>query len=847
MIDGKRKHSDILQLVGEAVIRNSCFRFLKKSAHVLTQTASVICLIIVQHGLFLRAGIQQGSRFLKASELRIISGGHQVIFCEIAHLFIQGNTKLRCFCVLRQQHLLVSGKEVEGIQRQILLNPGGSLLCSSKLSQQIRLQASRLDVVGVFHQRAFDVGQGSRQSHLCGSGSRSRSMRPVSCRRAQPGSRRLRIDGRQIIEGHLLLLVAPGSLIERIIGFLVPSLIQKIQTKQIIGLAVVGIGISFNQTLQRLTEIFFRLTERSSSHQQRAVGVVDADIARIPLQSFQIVGIRQIGGMPVLLDMKSGQIQLLIGLYGFRILRRLCGIGKLRDFHRFRRVFHQAGAIRRINRHMQILLSHAVRRQSFLTGHKSRYRHLLFINVHRRQLHRLIQHHISLYGKHHMGIFPQTGGVNDHMSLAVRCGQMHRRLGGGIFHLSHRLIGHKILGKGLFLKGLQPGEIRLVVRKYARHQFHVRAVCIRQVAVPCLSEISTAPGPLLLAGRNVVIRHMQDSSFFSIIVAAHEVIFGLLRHIGGGHGNVLITGNVHALAVVLLIINAGGDGEPGYIPLTMIHHRMHIGREDGLGIVVDRNRRIRPPQEGLRHAGTVVELADNLYVRLSGIQADFRDSLGTVHLIHIMKQHGYAAVLILQGHIIHRKEGGRPVVLRPVELNASGNPGSGQSHQRRLDHMVIINKIIIVRLVIGPLDPAAQFRQHHHLQVLIFQPDRRVLLVGLLFTDFLHRGIGIHLSAASLIHTLVQKNGILFRFSDFVGGNCNLLHPHLCLAHGKPPFFEILLQGSDTFSLCPYFTLSRFKNHSCDLLSDLYFLLLCFSRSAVMMKTKHRTFFVDAA
>ena len=58
---------------------------------------------------------------------------------------------------------------------------------------------------------------------------------------------------------------------------------------------------------------------------------------------------------------------------------------------------------------------------------------------------------------------------------------------------------------------------------------------------------------------------------------------------------------------------------------------------------------------------------------------------------------------------------------------------------------------------------------------------------------------------------------------------------------------EILLQGSDTFSLCPYFTLSRFKNHSCDLLSDLYFLLLCFSRSAVMMKTKHRPLFVDAA
>ena len=103
VIDCKRKHSDILQLVGEAVIRRRFFRLPEKSAHILPQTASVICLIIVQHGLFLRAGIQQGSRFLKAAELRVISGGHQVIVREITHLFIQSNTKLCCsFFILRQ-------------------------------------------------------------------------------------------------------------------------------------------------------------------------------------------------------------------------------------------------------------------------------------------------------------------------------------------------------------------------------------------------------------------------------------------------------------------------------------------------------------------------------------------------------------------------------------------------------------------------------------------------------------------------------------------------------------------------------------------------------------------------
>ena len=58
----------------------------------------------------------------------------------------------------------------------------------------------------------------------------------------------------------------------------------------------------------------------------------------------------------------------------------------------------------------------------------------------------------------------------------------------------------------------------------------------------------------------------------------------------------------------------------------------------------------------------------------------------------------------------------------------------------------------------------------------------------------------------------------------------------------QPPIFEILLQGSDSFSLCPYSTLSRFKNHSCDLLSDLYFLLLCFPPTAVMMKVNPNLF-----
>ena len=108
---------------------------------------------------------------------------------------------------------------------------------------------------------------------------------------------------------------------------------------------------------------------------------------------------------------------------------------------------------------------------------------------------------------------------------------MHGRFRGGVFHLPHLLVWHKILFKGLFLKGLQPGEIRLVIRIYPGHQLHIGAVLIRQVPVPGTAEIPAAPGPLLLAGRNMMIRHMQDARFFSVIIASYKIIFGFFRHI----------------------------------------------------------------------------------------------------------------------------------------------------------------------------------------------------------------------------------------------------------------------------------------------------------------------------
>lgn len=55
-----------------------------------------------------------------------------------------------------------------------------------------------------------------------------------------------------------------------------------------------------------------------------------------------------------------------------------------------------------------------------------------------------------------------------------------------------------------------------------------------------------------------------------------------------------------------------------------------------------------------------------------------------------MQEHRYAAVLLFVQHIVHRQIGGRPVVLRPVELDAAGDPGAGKPYQGRLYYMIIV-------------------------------------------------------------------------------------------------------------------------------------------------------------
>ena len=86
-------------------------------------------------------------------------------------------------------------------------------------------------------------------------------------------------------------------------------------------------------------------------------------------------------------------------------------------------------------------------------------------------------------------------------------------------------------------------------------------------------------------------------------------------------------------------------------------------------------------------------------------------------------------------------------MLGPVELDPSRDPRSRQSYQRRLDHTVVIYKIIIVRLIQSALDTAAELREDHDLEIVIFQPDSMPGFIGPGEADILCGRVRIEFSA----------------------------------------------------------------------------------------------------
>ena len=115
--------------------------------------------------------------------------------------------------------------------------------------------------------------------------------------------------------------------------------------------------------------------------------------------------------------------------------------------------------------------------------------------------------------------------------------------------------------KDLSLARHEPGKVRLIIRVDATHQLDVRSVFVRQVAIPGVTKIAVAPGPLFLARRNVMIAHVQQPGAATVIVTAHEVVIAVTRHVRRRYRDVAVAADIGARRVIDFVVLADRDGE----------------------------------------------------------------------------------------------------------------------------------------------------------------------------------------------------------------------------------------------------------------------------------------------
>ena len=368
------------------------------------------------------------------------------------------------------------------------------------------------------------------------------------------------------------------------------------------------------------------------------------------------------------------------------------------------------------------------------------------------------------------------------LSGSVRL-DIHQQVGRRILHHAQLAVRHEILCKSLFFIRLQPREVGLVVGIHTRHQFDVRTVLVGQVAVPRQSEIPVAPRPLLLTRRDMVIGHVQHARTGIVLVTADEIVFRLDRHIGGRHGNILVTRNIDSGRIIHLVVYARSNGIFRHVALAVVENGVHIARKHRLIVVVDRHGGICPPEEGLRHGGRVVELALDFEHGASGTKHEPGHAFLVEHPFAFAHPHHGGAVRPAFDAEIDRQESARTVVLRPVEFDAARNPRPGQSDQRGFYHMVVVDEMALLDFVISHLHPTAQFGQDHDFEILVLKEYGVIGFVFAGILDLLDHRIRIYDSAASLINPFFEEHRILFRLPDTVGGQQDILLPYINFTH----------------------------------------------------------------
>ena len=333
------------------------------------------------------------------------------------------------------------------------------------------------------------------------------------------------------------------------------------------------------------------------------------------------------------------------------------------------------------------------------------------------------------------------------------------------------------LAERLGFSRVQEGEVGLIVGIDSGHEFDVRSRVVGQVAVPSPTEFMVAPGPLLFAWGDVMIRYMDEAGFVSVVVPAEEVSGRSDGHVRCRDWDIFVPVQSSAGAVVDAVVAVPTDWKLRHGALGMVGHVGDIGREEGLVVVVHAGGDIGPPEEGLHERCSVVQANEELDIRSAGIEADAVHALHAVHGFMLAQPDRFGAVLVLFKFDVHRHERGRSVVLRPVELDTARNPWSGQADERWFYDILSIEKIVAIRLVRADMDAAADLGQNHQRDVFIFEMHGVPGAVRRVLRDPVDKRQWIDFSTAPLVDALLQKHRIWIGRLRLVGRNNRLLAP----------------------------------------------------------------------
>ncbi|CCY64377.1 unknown [Prevotella sp. CAG:1124] len=599
--------------------------------------------------------------------------------------------------VARDDVFLVQTAEVEAVNLQRLFNQGECFVGASLLAQYRRLQRAGLVVVPVAYERAVNlVGSvfhaALHYGDLCAC--------EVAC---------------------ILPCAVPCRLEEAVVSLVNLALVLQRQTEVVYRFAVVRVGVALHEHLDGRLQVSLGACEASLADVPQTQCVVVSYVERVAAQSLLVVFNGVVCSVAVLLEVQTCEVKLLGSL---DFLGQQCCFGSVGDGSYVLGLavpvqqFAAAGG----DFECQVVEACAFHVDSLLEKSLGRDGHFLAV----------IYRAVIVAQRYVDSLCRRCEHLEGYVAVFAFLVDVHQQVFSGVLYNSQLAVGQEVLHERLFLIRLQPCEVGLVLGVDAGHQLDVRSVLVGKVAVPCAAEVAVTPCPLLLSWRYVVVGNVQHTGTCVVLVATLEVVLAVYGHVAGRHKDVLIVRDVNSGRVVHLVICARSDGERAYGALSVVEHCVDVWRENALVVVVYCHGGVGPPQECLRHFGAVVEHSLYLEVCVSGPESESCHALLVEHALHFAHPYRHASVAVFLYRAVNGHVGAGAVVLRPVEFDTSRNPWTGQSDQRRLDNVVVVDEVTLLNLVVSHLHTAAKLWQNHHLYIFVLDEHGVVFLVSLL-------------------------------------------------------------------------------------------------------------------